>query len=481
MAREFFAYFEAIADGVESFREDVSLHPPAISSDTHKVAGRIAKKLKRKGEHEACFFFAGALFKRLPDNPFVLKLMVRAAIESERYELAEALCERHRTSSTTDHDWMLIRCALASRAGKIAESHRLSNEYAENFPAITIGTASTNAPYICVLTTKRKTISSYSEPFITRFRGSFPLQFVKRHHRSYRFVSLLVDSPTADRALENLPKPDLVWNHVTNGEQLDDPAVFQCVSSCADHWTSPCLNHPSAARRTARDMMAANLQGIEGLVVPRIKFLRYEPEIDLGVIISQVESEFDYPVIIRSPGFQEGINAFLCQNAHELMEAIVQTQRTFFCIQFVLNQAKSGYYRKMRAAFVGSNLHLLWVDYSSHWNARGRRSEPERSKFYSDNPEFIEEEKAAIADPTGYLGDEAITALKSIRERVELDYFGIDFDLMVDGKVLFFEANANMNFLNVVGAPFPHPQEGEERLLADFEDLLRNKISQTQQ
>ena len=38
-----------------------------------------------------------------------------------------------------------------------------------------------------------------------------------------------------------------------------------------------------------------------------------------------------------------------------------------------------------------------------------------------------------------------MTAPHEIRARTPLDIFGIDFDLMPDGRILFFETNAAMN------------------------------------
>jgi glutathione synthase/RimK-type ligase-like ATP-grasp enzyme len=42
------------------------------------------------------------------------------------------------------------------------------------------------------------------------------------------------------------------------------------------------------------------------------------------------------------------------------------------------------------------------------------------------------------------LGDIAADALEHIRDRLGLDYGGIDFGLSADGNVLLFEANATM-------------------------------------
>jgi len=39
----------------------------------------------------------------------------------------------------------------------------------------------------------------------------------------------------------------------------------------------------------------------------------------------------------------------------------------------------------------------------------------------------------------------AIAALHEIRRRIPLAFYGIDFDMLPDGRVPFFEANAAMN------------------------------------
>ena len=37
-----------------------------------------------------------------------------------------------------------------------------------------------------------------------------------------------------------------------------------------------------------------------------------------------------------------------------------------------------------------------------------------------------------------------MAALEAIKKKISLDLYGIDFDLMPDGQILFFEANAAM-------------------------------------
>ena len=55
-----------------------------------------------------------------------------------------------------------------------------------------------------------------------------------------------------------------------------------------------------------------------------------------------------------------------------------------------------------------------------------------------------------------------------------LDIFGIDFDVMPDGRILFFEANATMLLLGYEGAEYQdvmHPADADARLEAAIGDI----------
>ena len=47
--------------------------------------------------------------------------------------------------------------------------------------------------------------------------------------------------------------------------------------------------------------------------------------------------------------------------------------------------------------------------------------------------------------PEQALGKPAMDALREIRNRIPLDIYGIDFNLLPDGRIVFFEANAAMH------------------------------------
>src|SRR6185437_1156226 len=109
-----------------------------------------------------------------------------------------------------------------------------------------------------------------------------------------------------------------------------------------------------------------------------------------------------------------------------------------------------GYFRKYRAVFVdreplpyhlaiGENwvLHYVTADMRAHaWKT--------------------EEEHRFLEDPQAALGAAAWAAVREIGKRLDLDYCGVDFSLLPDGRVLVFEANATM---------LVHAESGEDEVL----------------
>ncbi len=59
-------------------------------------------------------------------------------------------------------------------------------------------------------------------------------------------------------------------------------------------------------------------------------------------------------------------------------------------------------------------------------------------------PWKIDEERRFLEDSRAALGERAMNAIAAIGRRLDLDYAGIDYTVLADGRVLVFEANATM-------------------------------------
>jgi hypothetical protein len=84
-----------------------------------------------------------------------------------------------------------------------------------------------------------------------------------------------------------------------------------------------------------------------------------------------------------------------------------------------------------------------------------------------------EEESRFLADPARALGPRAMAGLAAIEMRLGLDFGGIDFTLLPDGRVLVFEANATMAVhLTDKIEDFPYKHETVPRIFEAVETML---------
>jgi hypothetical protein len=69
--------------------------------------------------------------------------------------------------------------------------------------------------------------------------------------------------------------------------------------------------------------------------------------------------------------------------------------------------------------------------------------------------------------------DDVQDVLSAVRERMPLDFFGMDFGIAPDGRVVLFEANATMNFFPLSPDPrFAYLSRCVEPARSAFAELL---------
>jgi len=80
---------------------------------------------------------------------------------------------------------------------------------------------------------------------------------------------------------------------------------------------------------------------------------------------------------------------------------------------------------------------------------------------------------AFLSDPRAAIGAAAMAAIEAIGARLDLDYGGVDFSLLPDGRVLVFEANATMlTHLEADDSPFAAKNAFIRPIMQAFQDHL---------
>ena len=326
-------------------------------------------------------------------------------------------------------------------------------------------TMPTQRTTVLVLAQSARKITEHVYKSAFNFRGNYPSQISRRLVSEFHFVSMFYDAISAREAASWVPHPTIVINNVVNAEALSTPGTIAKIAEVADVFGVPVVNHPIKAATTTRQRMLELLSGVPGLLVPDTwRYLNDKQR--TAELVETIESRFPYPLICRTPFAQEGKGMARIESRAALVEDLgTRPEDQFYVTAFVESRHIGGFYRKIRAAIVGDDIVLVRVDYDTDWNIHGRKS-PARRSFYRANRHLLDEEKRIVADPEAVLGATAMQALSVIRDRVPLEIFGIDFDVMNDGTVLFFEANASMNLLSTATADIDidHPAEAEHRL-----------------
>jgi glutathione synthase/RimK-type ligase-like ATP-grasp enzyme len=303
------------------------------------------------------------------------------------------------------------------------------------------------------------------------FHINYPSQLPRALADELHFSAVFSCDPAGRAAAARLPKPDLIINNYCNGELLMAEGHLAEVSEFADSFGVPVVNHPSKVPATTRDRSAELVADLPGLVVPKTRRFSKAGR-PLDELAEAVEATSAYPLITRNLSSQQGVGMTLVENRPALIDALTtKTEDDFFVIPFIDSRGPTGYFRKIRAAIIDGEIFIIRVDYDSDWNVHGRKSD-ERVAFYLKNPDLLSEEDRICKDPKGALGETAMAALHAIAERIPLDIFGVDFDVANDGRLVFYEANATMNFLSTARPEVDHPRQAEEHMVAAIRNYL---------
>ncbi|KRB85081.1 hypothetical protein ASE00_21620 [Sphingomonas sp. Root710] len=234
---------------------------------------------------------------------------------------------------------------------------------------------------------------------------------------------------------------------------ITDPDLNPDVLHYADQFLKPfrgkILNRPQAVLKSGRDHVARLLDGIDGLIVPRVVRFRGHPNLAAGAVD---KAGIRFPAILRETGKHDGDVIGVITDRDELL-ARVDPAKHYFLTEFVELRSDSGLYHKIRVYFFGQRSLVRHRLVSDHWNVHA----PDRPRVLVHHPGAIAREQELIERGIDALPPVARAAILAIRARMPLDYFGIDFAVMPDDRVLLFEANATMKFFPIAfDPPFPY-------------------------
>ena len=238
---------------------------------------------------------------------------------------------------------------------------------------------------------------------------------------------------------------DCVINLITEAEL--HRKVLNNVRTLLRDYRGRIINPPDSILRSTRDQVAARLQGTEGAAVPKV--LRLSAAKRKGAARLIDEAGLCFPMLLRQAGTHTGRFVGRFDNLDPLLAALPD-DGDHLLTEFVDFRGADGLYRKYRVFFIGKRRVVRHMLVSDEWNVHAS----DRRRFMAARQDLIAEEERLLAVPDGAFPTSVHAVLADVRERMGLDFFGMDFAIIPDGRLLLFEANATMNF-------FPFLRDGE--------------------
>jgi hypothetical protein len=264
-------------------------------------------------------------------------------------------------------------------------------------------------------------------------RGDVPI----RHLLDDKVFRTFVVLPNVYDPDAPLPPHDVVFNAIGDADSC--ALALDRAVTLMERTFAPVINSPAAVLSTGRAANSRRLGAIPGVVAPVIANLPRAVLSSADAVESLAHRGFQFPLLLRAPGFHNGRHFLRVENADGLRTALTELPgEELTAIRYLDARGPDGKYRKYRVMMIGGWLYPLHLAISRHWKIHYVTAE------MTEDAGHRAEEAKFLQDMPGVLGPRAMAALADIQDALGLDYAGIDFGLSASGEVLLFEANATM-------------------------------------
>ena len=318
------------------------------------------------------------------------------------------------------------------------------------------------------------------QPLISRPAAKFPAEFrvlalfapfAGNLPSGYLFQDAAYDTDTlalfasGEYDVERLRQDvQVLVNLISDADQAD--ALLPLAATLADRLGKPTVNDPRKIQRTTRDAVAALLEGIADCRIPKI--LRQQAGTDLAAAALQAALSFPPTILMRPVGTHGGDDFERIDDAAEQLTALLaqrpDTDRYF--IEYVDYRSADGYFRKYRFIFVEEQILPYHLAIADDWKVHRDSTDMVNQRWMQ------QEEEAFLNNPATVFNSGHYRVLREIRQRIGLEYFGIDCGLDRSGNLVVFEVNASM-LVHDQNQDFPYKAPFVHRIKSAFDEMLR--------
>lgn len=259
--------------------------------------------------------------------------------------------------------------------------------------------------------------------------GNVPIEFLLPKETITRIV-WIVEYARADD-VQALPGYEVAFNAIGDPDVVAPTA--EAIDRILDVGGRRLLNHPAAVARTRRDLLPALLGGNDVVVPATHRIARDSIEEALSSLAAS-----DFPVLLRPTSSHGGDHMVKLDSPADIDGFVPWNADNYYLTAYRDYRSPDGRYRKYRIIFIDRKPYPYHLAVAEHWMVHYETAGMQHEAWKR------EEERRFLADPAQAIGSQAMAALESIGKALDLDYCGIDFSLLPDGRVLVFEANATM-------------------------------------
>jgi tetratricopeptide (TPR) repeat protein len=294
------------------------------------------------------------------------------------------------------------------------------------------------------------------------FAGNTPAEYLFKDACYDTDTLALFDGSEAELAA--LGEFDLVVNLISDADQA--ASVLSMAAGLVTWLGRPVINDPDRIRRTTRDEVADLLPGIAGCRIPNI--LRIAAEREVSAVVLEAQLLFSFPLLVRPAGTHGGDDFEKIESAAALAEYLKPRAGDHYLIEYVDYASADGCFRKYRFIFAGRDILPYHLAIGSGWKLH------HDSTDMADHEWMQREEAAFLDDPGSVFSPAHFATLAAIRDRIGLDFFGIDCGLDRDGEMVVFEVNASM-LVHEQNEAFPYKDPHVRAIKAAFDALLARR------
>lgn len=245
---------------------------------------------------------------------------------------------------------------------------------------------------------------------------------------------------------------DALLNTISDGDV--NPVTLEMARQVVEASGLPCINRPAHINRSTRDGTHNLMADDEIMWVPATR------RVAGGALEAFARNlraaDMKYPALLRPCGSHTGRNLDVFDDAEAAVGAMTEKSAKFggrfpdhYLTEFVDSRSPDELYRKARFYVIDGVPYIRHYMASPEWNVHMSV----RKEFMTGKPELAVEEQDFLANANQRLGADRLASIERLAAKFELEYFGIDCNLLEDGRLLIFEANPNMNLLTEGGTP----------------------------